>query len=339
MKVIVWTGPREMHVREAPRPEPAAQEVVVKVDAAGICGSDMSGYLGHNSLRVPPLVMGHELAGRVTAVGEGVTAPRVGDLVAVNPLIACGECALCRRGLENLCPRREIVGIHRPGAFAEWVAVPAANCVTLPRGVDAVTGSLAEPLACGVRAVRIGGVVQGSRVLVVGAGTIGLMAIAAVRSAGGAVVLASDVHPGRLATAAAWGAARTCDARSTDSAALARQLTGDLGVDVAIDAVGSGVTRRAAIRAARPGGTVVFVGLHEAESPVEANHIVRSEIHISGSFAYTSVDFARALDMLIAGEVYPSPAWLEERALEACGASFAELIDTPPAVAKIVLRP
>jgi threonine dehydrogenase-like Zn-dependent dehydrogenase len=339
MKANVWLGPRRMEAQDIPAPTPAPGEVVLREEAAGICGSELSGYLGQNSLRVPPLIMGHEFAGTVVARGEGVTDLREGDRAIVNPLIGCGACALCRQGLENLCPKRQLVGVHRPGAFAELVAAPAANCARLPEGVTPAGGSLAEPLACGVRAARVGGVGPGSRVLVLGAGPIGLMCIAAVRRAGGTVALAADVNPGRLVTAATWGAEATCNPREESAAEAARRATDGLGLDVAIDAVGSDATRRGAIEAVRPGGTVVFLGLHEAESQIQANYVVRSETHITGSFAYTSADFSVAVAMLAAGKVRPAPDWLVERPLDACADSFAELIDAPPAIAKIVLRP
>ena len=339
MKAVVWLGPRQMEVQEVSGPIPSAGEVVIKVEAVGICGSELSGYLGQNSLRVPPLIMGHEFSGRVEALGEGVTGLNRGDLVTVNPLITCGKCAFCQRGLENLCAQRKLIGAHRSGAFAEFVTVPVANCIRLPSTFSVVSGSLAEPLACGVRSALVGGVGQGSRVLIIGAGTIGLMSIAAVRKAGGSVALISDVHPGRLATATAWGAEVTCDARAADTASVAHQLTEGLGVDVAIDAVGSDVTRQTAVKAVRAGGSVVLVGLHNAESPFEANYMVRSEIHVTGSFAYTHANFAQAVEMLLAGEIRPSEQWLEERSLADCAMAFAQLVDTPSATAKIVLRP
>jgi len=339
MKAVVWLGPRQMEIQEVSEPTPAASEVTIKMEAVGICGSELSGYLGQNSLRVPPLIMGHEFSGRVVALGEGVTQVNVGDLVTVNPLVTCGKCAFCQQGSENLCVQRKLIGAHRSGAFAEFVTVPAINCIRLPSSFSAVSGSLAEPLACGVRSALVGRVGPGVRVLIIGAGTIGLMSIAAVRKAGGNVTLVSDVYPGRLATATAWGAEATCDARATDTGALAHQLTEGLGVEVVIEAVGSQVTRQTAVKAVRAGGQVVLVGLHQAESPFEANFIVRSEIHVSGSFAYTPANFAQAVEMLLAGDIRPSAQWLEERPLADCAAAFAQLVDAPSAMAKIVLRP
>jgi len=339
MRAVVWLGPRTMELQAVADPTPGAGEVLLRVGAVGICGSELSGYLGQNSLRVPPLVMGHEFAGEVVARGARVTALELGDQVIANPLSSCGVCQLCQAGHQNLCPLRQLVGAHRPGAFAELVAVSAASCTRLPANLSPVAGSLAEPLACGVRAARVGGVGDGTSVAIFGAGPIGLMCVSACRRVGGEVRLVVDMHAGRLTTAARWGALATCNASSDDPVAAARRVSGGLGVDVAIDAVGASATRRAAIEAVRPGGVVVFLGLHEAESAVQANHVVRSEVRITGSFAYTPTEFAEAVRMLAKGDVRVSSDWLEERPLAACAASFAQLIDAPPAIAKIVLRP
>jgi threonine dehydrogenase-like Zn-dependent dehydrogenase len=268
-----------------------------------------------------------------------VTALGLGDQVIVNPLIGCGACELCRSGYENLCPQRQLVGAHRPGAFAELVAVPAASCLPTPAQLSPVNGSLAEPLACGVRAARIGGVARGSSVVIFGAGPIGLMCISACRRAGGEVRLVTDLYAGRLATAARWGALGVCNAREEDSVAVARRVAGGLGADVAIDAVGTTATRRAAIEAVRPGGVVVLLGVHDAESTMQVNAVVRGEVRVVGSFAYTMADFVEAVAMLGRSEVRAEDDWLEERPLDACAASFAQLIDAPPDIAKIVLRP
>src|SRR6476469_3088062 len=124
MKAVVWLGPRRMELQNEPEPQPQSGEVILHVDAVGICGSELSGYLGQNSLRVPPLVMGHEFAGTIMAIGADVSGLAVGDRVTVNPLSGCGVCALCRLGMQNLCAKRQIIGIHSPGAFAELVVAP-----------------------------------------------------------------------------------------------------------------------------------------------------------------------------------------------------------------------
>jgi L-iditol 2-dehydrogenase len=328
-----------MEMQERAEPSLEADEVLIEVKAVGVCGSELSGYLGHNSLRVPPLVMGHEFAGKIVAVGSGVRDLSVADNVIVNPLVTCGQCVMCKQGRNNLCLQRQLVGAHRPGAFAEKVAVPAKNCSVLPVNLDFTGGSLAEPLACGVRTAELAAIKGNDRVLVIGAGAIGLMCIAAVKEASGNVVLISDIHAGRLETALSWGAENTLDSREGDVVAKTKSLTDGLGVDVVIDAVGSTQTRQTAIQSVRVGGTVIVIGLHEADSVLAINDMVRREITLMGSFAYTKANFTKAINMLAAGKIKVSEDWLEHRHLSDCAVTFAELVDKPPAVSKIVLRP
>ena len=206
MKGIVWHGPEQMSVDEVPEPSVEPGTVVVRPTATGICGSEIEGYLGKMGNRTPPLVMGHEFAGTVTEVGEGVERPHR-RLVAVNPLSSDGTCLLCRAGLTNLCPNRKLVGIHSPGGFAEYTLAPAANVYPLPDGVEARTGALAEPLANGVHAARLG--LAGAPVehaVVIGAGTIGLMCLQAAVLDGVPEVHAVEPVEGRRGQALALGA-------------------------------------------------------------------------------------------------------------------------------------
>lgn len=340
MRAVIWQGPRKMKFSDVAVPQPGAKEVLLKIHSVGICGSEISGFLGESSLRVPPLIMGHEFSGIVVGRGSQAVRFKEGDAVVANPLVTCGRCYFCLHGFENLCVDRKIIGVHLPGAYAQFVVVPESNC--FPVAADSASlllNALAEPMACGVRAVKVAGVQPGSRVLVLGAGTIGLLSMAAVQKAGGIVVLVSEMNPGRLAVAQAWGAMRTCDPATEDVVKLARLLTDGLGVDVVIDAVGSTVTRQAAIQAARSGGKVVWIGLHHPDTPVPANHIVRSEITVAGSFAYTPLDFQQAVAILAEGKLKLDGSWLDERPLEACEQAFNQLVDAPPAVAKIILHP
>lgn len=339
MKALIWTGPRQMQIQEVPRPEPAAGELLLQVAAVGICGSELSGYLGHNSLRVPPLIMGHEFCGTVAASGAGAADFRPGDRVVVNPLLSCGECALCRKGLPNLCPKRGIIGASRPGAFAQWVAVPQSACHRLPDSVDDAGGTLVEPLACAVRAACLAQIGTGSSAAVFGAGPIGLLSLAAARRAGATTLAVIDTNPERLKIARAWGADLVINPREQDPVQVLRGVGGGLGVDAIIDAVGLPITRRQAIRSVLSGGRVVFIGLHDDETPVEGNYIVRQEILITGSFAYTPADFATALQLLAQGFIKADPSWVEERPVERGDESFIELVEGRAHAAKIVLRP
>lgn len=339
MDALVWLGPRRMELRQEPVPAPGPGEVLVAVEAAGICGSELSGYLGLNSLRRPPLIMGHEAAGRIVAAVDAVlgdsTPARAGARVTFNPLVTCGACDRCRAGRANLCRNRSLISAHRPGAFATYVAVPAALCLPLPDHLSMVAGSLTEPLACSIRAVAHAGAAE--RLVILGAGPIGLLCLVAARAAGVAQVLVSDVVESRLALARNWGATATVSARDDVLAAIQAFAPG--GVDAAIDAVGLATTREQALRAVVPGGRVVYIGLHEEESLFAANYLVRQEITLTGSFAYTSADFAHALALLATGHVPLEGDWLEERPLAAGPDSFEELLAGRARAAKIVLRP
>jgi threonine dehydrogenase-like Zn-dependent dehydrogenase len=337
MRALVWHGPRSLTLEHVPEPAPGPGEVLLRVEAVGICGSEVLGYVGHSSLRKPPLIMGHEFSGTVERAPRDGRLAR-GQRVIVNPLVSCGECPLCRTGQTNLCLRRALIGAHRPGAFAEFVAVPERNCHPLPEGLDPTLAAVAEPLACGVRAVEVARVTLGESVCVLGSGMIGLCAVAAARRAGAVTLAATDTHPVRLEAARAWGATHLLDARG-DVVAAVRHLTGSLGVDVAVDAVGLGATRRAAVACVRPGGRVVLVGLHEAESTFQANDIVRSETQVLGSFAYRLETFERAVGLLERGMIDGRGGWLEERPLEGAPDAFEELLSGRVSAAKVLLKP
>jgi threonine dehydrogenase-like Zn-dependent dehydrogenase len=339
MDALVWTAPRVMEMQRLPVPAPAPGEVLLAVTATGICGSELSGYLGQSSIRVPPLVMGHEAAGVVVAdaelaLGDGSSA-RAGTRVAFNPLVTCGECDRCRAGLPNLCRSRKIIGAHRAGAFATYVAVPAHLCFPLPEHVSDVAGSLAEPLACGVRAVSLAGPAE--RLLILGAGPIGLCSLVAARAAGVKRIIISDISDRRLDVARAWGAEVTVNVRQEDVLAAAQTFAPG-GVDAVVDAVGTDSTRDQGVRAVVPGGRVVYLGLHEEASPLAANYLVRNEVAVQGSFSYTNQNFARALELIVAGEIPLDGGWLEERPLTAGPESFEELLAGKAVATKIVLR-
>jgi L-iditol 2-dehydrogenase len=338
MKAAVWHGPREMRIEEVPYPKIAPDEVLLRVVAAGICGSELSGYLGLNSLRRPPLIMGHEFAGTVVEVGAQATGRAIGERLTVNPMVPDNTCVMCRRGAEHLCLNRSLIGAHRPGAFAEYVAVPAKACYPLPDSMDDITGTLIEPLACAVRAVEHAGVTLGSSVAILGAGPIGLLALVSARLAGATVVAIADVNPARLEVARAWGATHTVDSRAQDLATVMREATGGLGGDSAIDAVGLPVTRNQAVAAVRASGRVIFLGLHEDEVTLPGNTIVRSEITVQGSFCYTQANFLAAMRMLQHGLIPSAESWLTLRPLEEAGPSFDQLIDAPADTTKVVLR-
>lgn len=341
MRALVWEAPRSMVIREQAQPQPAPDEVLIHVSYAGICGSELSGYLGHNALRVPPLVMGHEFAGRLAALGADVAAHRpdlrVGGAVTVNPLVTCGTCDVCRAGAPHLCAQRRLIGAHRPGAYAEYVAVPASTTIALPPDVSDRTGALAEPVAVAVHIAQVAGNVQNCAVLVVGAGPIGLLALQTLRMRGAGPVFVSDIAPERLEMAAELGA-EALDARSTDVPAAVRAALGGRGVAVSVDAVGTTATRAACIAATQSGGAVVLSGLHEETGPIPAADVIRRELVLRGSFCYTHADFAEAVELLRTHTVRLDP-WIVESPLDEGGAWFERLLGNPGPVSKVLLRP
>jgi 2-desacetyl-2-hydroxyethyl bacteriochlorophyllide A dehydrogenase len=339
MRAAMWVGPRKIEMTEEPTPRPAPGELLLQVAAVGICGSELSGYLGHNSLRVPPLVMGHEFSATVVEVGDGVTDFAVGDRVTANPMIPDRSCVMCRAGFENLCLNRTLIGAHRPGAFAEYVTAPTVACYRLPDAIDDVTGSLVEPTACALRAVELARVRPGETVAILGAGPIGLLSLRVAKAAGASQVIISDLADHRLEIAKAWGATHAVNPAQSDVAALARKLTDGLGCDAVIDAVGLPVTRKAAVQAVRPGGRVIFIGLHEDETSLPGNHIVRSEIEVKGAFCYTQANFAASIRLLADDFLPDNASWVDLRGLEDADRSFGQLIDDPSSAIKIVLRP
>lgn len=342
MQALVWEAPRVMALREKEIPQPQAEEVLVKVAFVGICGSELSGYLGHNALRVPPLVMGHEFSGEIVALGERALernpALAVGQRVTANPMVYCGVCEMCRAGLNHLCANRRLIGAHRPGAFAQYTTVPVWMVQPLPAGLGLREGALTEPAACGVRTAAWAGAAAGETVLVMGAGAIGLLTLQALRLAGAARVFIADTDPQRLAAGAALGG-EPLDPRAQNVAKTVREATSGKGAAAAVDAVGKAVTREQCISAVRAAGTVVLCGLHEESSVVPVADVIRREITLRGSFCYTPADFASAAGLLAGARVALDP-WIVEAPLGEGGAWFERLCaENPGGVAKVLLKP
>jgi threonine dehydrogenase-like Zn-dependent dehydrogenase len=291
MKALVWRGPNSMTVDEVPESRPKAGEVAVRSEAAGICGSEIEGYLGRMANRVPPLVMGHEFAGTVTEVGEGVDRAWLNKRVAINPVVGCGHCQHCRRGDRNLCPERYLVGVSVPGGFATSVSVLERCLFEMPADMDARLGALVEPLANGVHAIRKGAPDRAASAVVIGAGTIGLACMQAALLHGIETVTVIERHTTRRDQAMRLGA----------HAAHASVDDVKPGADLVVDAVGAEATRLLALDLLGPAGTAVFIGLHDDESPLPWRHVIRDNHTTRGVFAYSDDDFQQALDWLADG--------------------------------------
>ena len=332
MAALVYEGPKQMTMREVPIPTIQSDEVLVKVAYSGICGSELSGYEGKNSLRKPPLIMGHEFSGTVVEIGEqaGVERPDItpGTLITANPLIWCGTCRYCLSGHHYLCPKRKLLSASLPGSNAEFVAVRAEAILVLPDDLPLTTASLTEPAACALHAVEMASPRFGETALVAGAGPIGLLIIQALTARGVKEIYCADLNLERLAVAEAIGATSVkLDAESLRSS-----------VDIAFDAVGISSVRQACVASVRPGGRVIWVGLHEAESPLPINDMIRREIASFGSFAYSPLDFRGALDALIKERFYLKDTWTRIEPLANGAACFEELLHGS-SFAKIWLTP
>jgi threonine dehydrogenase-like Zn-dependent dehydrogenase len=329
-----------MNMREVAMPEPAADEVLIRVAYSGICGSELGGYLGHNSLRVPPLIMGHEFSGEIVALGEKAAAVKPGlapgQQVTVNPLISPPWSKAALRGRHNLTLPRNILGIHRPGSYAEYVTAPASNVYPLPEGMSLEHAALTEPLGCALRVARLSGCTATDTVLITGLGPIGLLTLQCVRAMGVQSIIATDTDADRIAIGRHFGV-QVLNPRQENVVQIAREATGGEGVDVAIDAVGATATRRECLDAVRAGGQVIFTGLHDEESNIQANLLIRNEINVQGSFAYTPLDFEDAFRWLAEDRIEIDP-WLLKAPLADGGACFERLLSEPGPVAKILLH-
>ncbi|BBH23040.1 galactitol-1-phosphate 5-dehydrogenase [Paenibacillus baekrokdamisoli] len=331
MKALVYEGPRIMNIREVPAPELQHGEVLIRVRLAGICGSELGGYLGHNSLRKPPLIMGHEFAGTVEQVSEeaSFSGLKVGDRVTANPLVTCGNCRYCRSGQSQLCASRALLGAHRPGAFAEFVAVPVQNVYRLPDHVTTEEGAFAEPFACAVHVCRLLALTPTDRLLIYGAGPIGLFALQAAQVYGLRDIVIVDLNESRLEIARELGGIAVTDINQLEETSAA-------GFDAVIDAVGAEATRQRSVASAHPGGKVIFTGLHEAASNLAINDMIRNETWVKGAFAYSQEDFETALQWIGQGRVNLLP-WTVTAPLSEGAASFEKLITGPGKIAKILL--
>lgn len=303
MSALVYEEPRVMALRTLDVPKPGPRQALIRVAFSGICGSELSGFLGQSSIRTPPLVFGHEVSGHVVALGSGFAddmAFDVGTAVTVNPLVSCGRCRYCLTGRQQLCKSRMLLGASLPGCNAEYVLVPAHAVLPVPAGMSLETAAMVEPVAFSLHAVELSGAVPASTALVIGAGAIGLFLLQVLGESGVKTRFVVERNPARLAMAVALG----CTPLEPDSATideLVRGATHGDGVDVVFDAVGSAPTRQASVASVAPGGTVVLVGLHTDLTELPLNTLVRSEIAVRGAFAYTPVNFSTGLKWLADG--------------------------------------
>lgn len=309
MSAYVLHGPKDFRRDERPIPKPGPGEVLIAVHRAGVCGSDVHYYREFQIGQfIPqhPLILGHEFAGAVEAVGSGVHGFRSGDRVTVEPSLECGTCRFCRAGRYNLCERMRFIGTaatvpHIDGAFAEHVIAPASHCYLLPDAVSYGLGALVEPLAVGANAVSRAGSLFGQSVLVTGAGAIGQAVVLSAALAGASVVYVSDPDEYSRQIAVAGGAAGGVDPRDHDAVSAMRAEVGG-GFDVVFEASGVPAALVGAYEMVDRGGTIVQIGTQPAEVPLPANLVMTKELSVIGSFRYAQV-FGPVVDALGTGRL------------------------------------
>jgi L-iditol 2-dehydrogenase len=335
VKALVYTAPRSVVLQELPEPSIGRDDVLVQVAACGVCGSDLHGFHGRSRIRIPPLVMGHELTGRIAAMGDAVHGFAVGQRVVVQPVIGCGECQYCRAARPNICPRRRLIGAHLPGGFAEYVAAPARVVYPLPDGLSATHGAIVEPLGNALHMLGLAGAGIDRDVVVLGAGTLGLLAVAVARLGGARHIVVTDTLPHRLEVARQLGADVTVPAGPEATSAV-HEVTRD-GAAAVIDAAGVTAARQQAIAMAAPGATVVLLGNAEPASELPVIDIINREISLRGSYSCLDGEFRRAITLLADGTI-ELDSWLSRAALDEGPEIFERLTAEPDRLIKVVFE-
>lgn len=328
MKALVYTAPQSLLFQDAPDPVREDGDVLIEVGAVGICGSDMHAFLGHDERRPAPLILGHEVAGTV------ISGASTGSRVTVNPLVTCGTCKACTSGRDNLCPDRQIISMQpREGGFAQTLAMPERNLVEVPDHLSDDQAALAEPIACGWHAVRMGAAMltdsKSARALVIGGGAIGLGAALSLRAQGIEDVLIIEPNEKRRLF---------LEERCGQSTRAPHALNGNQHFELIIDGVGIEASRAQASKHAMPGGTIVHIGLGSASGGLDIRRLTLQEITFLGTYTYTAQDFRDTATAMFAGKL-GSLDWTRSRPLEEGQQAFEAIragsVDAP----KIILKP
>jgi L-iditol 2-dehydrogenase len=343
MKALLLSEYKKIDLVEMARPEIGADDVLVRVKACGICGSDIHGYDGSTGRRIPPLVMGHEAAGEIVEVGARVQGWNLGDRVTFDSTVSCGRCYFCQRGEINLCENRQVLGVscgeyRRHGAFAEYVTVPQNILYKLPDNLPYHYAALIEAVSIGVHAVNLTPMQLGASAVVVGSGMIGLLTIQALRLAGCGTIVAVDLEDSKLELAKKLGADVGLNPKGTDVVKAVQDLTGGRGADVAFEVVGATKPIETAIHAVKKGGTVTLVGNITPKVEIPLQVVVSRQLRLQGSAA-SSGEFPQCIDLLARGAIQVDPIISERAPLEEGPRWFERLYGHEPGVMKVVLEP
>lgn len=343
MKALVLTGPSQFELQDVPQPQPGPGEVLIKVIACGICGSDVHGMDGSTGRRQPPVIMGHEASGVVDGLGEGVADFALGDRVTFDSTVYCGACPYCQSGQINLCEDRNVIGVscddyNRPGAFAEYLVVPERVLYRFGPALDFPRACMVEPLSIAFHAVRQTPLALGSTVLVIGAGIIGQMVVQTVRRAGCGRLIVADLEDSRLAVASRHGADHVINSSKTDLLAKVHELTAGQGVDVVLEAVGAEPSVRAGVASLKKGGVMTVIGNIAPNISFPIQDVVTRELTIQGSCA-SAGEYPACLEFLERGWIDVSDAISEVVPLERGPEMFERLHHREAGLNKVILQP
>ena len=342
MKALLYTAPYTLEYTDWPEPQIGNDDILVRVKACGICGSDVAGHTGRTGRRLPPLIMGHEAAGVVERMGKDVTGFAPGDRICFDSTVYCNQCPACKRGQYNRCVKRQVLGVSVPefkrhGAFAEFVAVPHWICAKLPEGMSFVQACLLEPASIGTHAANRPPISKGDTAAVLGAGTIGLFILQAARLRG-AKVIACDINDFRLDLAKKVGADACVNSAKANLNDEIQKRTDGRGADVTFEAVGFGETFRQAISITKTGGAIVAVGNLQKETEFNLQELVSRELAFIGSYA-SAGEFRTCIDLIASGKINVGPLVSEVLPLQEGPAAFKRLLEGKENLLKIVLEP
>lgn len=347
MNALVLRSFNSMEHTQVHTPACAPDEVLVKVRAAGICGSDVHGMDGSTGRRIPPLVMGHEASGVIAAMGKGVSTETggyaVGDRVTFDSTIYCRNCRYCRRGEINFCENRRVLGVacdeySQPGAFAEYVKVPAHILYSLPDSMSFHEGAMVEPLSIAVHAAAVTPIRIGDTALVIGAGVIGLLTLQVLRLAGCTRVFTADINEARLAKARELGASETFNSASVVLPEEIIERTDGLGADIAFDAVGISETAEAAMRSLKKGGTATMIGNYAPKIDFPLQYLVSRQIRVQGSNA-SAGEYPACIRLIETGEIQLKPLLSQAAPLAEGPLWFDRLHEGGSDLLKVILEP
>jgi 2-desacetyl-2-hydroxyethyl bacteriochlorophyllide A dehydrogenase len=304
MKALVYFGPEDIRYTEVNDLKPENNEVLIRVKATGICGSDVHGYLGITGRRIPPMIMGHEFSGDIVEIGKNVKEFSVGEKVTVQPVNFCGECEFCKNGLTNMCINKRFFGVlDVNGSMAEYVCVPDKLVCRLPASLSYIQGAMVEPLAVAYSGVKQAPPIEGKNVLIIGAGTIGLLVLQVVKMKNPAKIFITDLSDHRLEVAKKLGADVIINPSKENVEETVKAQTKGNGADVALEAVGVSQTVQQAMSSLKVGGTCVWIGNSQKMININMQEIVTRELKIFGTYIYTHEEFKEAIHIISSGEV------------------------------------